>query len=58
MYKEVIIMKKLASVAKKFAPALITCLTLVLTINANSSSCYILNQPKEPKTINRFKRFQ
>lgn len=42
----------------KISPAIAFCLTLVLVINANSSSCYLLNQPREPKTIERFKIFK
>lgn len=34
----------------------ITCvLSAVLTLSSNSSTCLILNQPEEPKEIERFK---
>mgnify|MGYP000068440195 FL=1 len=48
-------MKKIKKIMKKISPAIVGCLTLVLTINANTASCFILNEPKEPKTIEKFK---
>lgn len=48
-------MKKFKNIIKKISPAIVGCLTLVLTINANTASCFILNEPKEPKTIEKFK---
>lgn len=48
-------MKKILS---RISPIIVSCLTLVLTISANSNSCYILNQPEEPKSIDRFKLFK
>lgn len=51
-------MKKTNRILKKIAPAIVGCLTLVLSINANSASCYIINQPKEPKAISKFKIFK
>lgn len=51
-------MKKINKILKKIAPVLVGCLTLVLSINANSASCFIINQPKEPETIKKFKVFK
>lgn len=48
-------MKKFLS---KISPVIVSCLTLVLAFSANSTSCYIINQPKEPKAIERFKLFK
>lgn len=43
---------------EKISPAIVGCLTLVLTLNANSASCFILNEPKEPKSAEKFKLFK
>lgn len=51
-------MKKFKTLVTRILPAVVGCLTLVLMINANSSSCYFINQPKEPKAIERFKKFK
>jgi cyclic lactone autoinducer peptide len=51
-------MKKLAKYASKMLPAFVACLTMVLTVSANSSSCFYLHQEDEPKSINRFKKFK
>lgn len=51
-------MKKTKKVIEKILPVVVGCLTLVLTLNANSASCFILNEPKEPKSINRYKIFR
>lgn len=51
-------MKKIKNIMKKISPAIVGCLTLVLAINANSASCFILNEPKEPKSVDRFKLFK
>lgn len=51
-------MKKFLSWTTKIMPAFVACLTLVLTVSANSSSCYLINQPEEPKSISKFKKFQ
>lgn len=54
----VVKMKKINKILKKFIPVVVGCLTLVLSINANTASCFIINQPKEPETINKFKLFK
>lgn len=51
-------MKKIKNIMKQISPAIVGCLTLVLAINANSASCFILNEPKEPKSVGRFKLFK
>lgn len=51
-------MKKIKSLLVKISPALVSCLTLTLMINANSSSCFLINEPKEPRAIDKFKKFK
>lgn len=51
-------MKKIKNIMKKISPVIVGCLTLVLTINANTASCFILNEPEEPKSIKKFKIFK
>lgn len=51
-------MKKLTKYANKVFPVFVACLTMVLTISANSASCYYLHQSEEPKSIDRFKKFK
>lgn len=48
-------MKKFKNLLKRISPVIVCCLTLVLAINANSASCFLINEPKEPKAIERFK---
>lgn len=47
-------MKKINKIIKKFSPMIVGCLTLVLTISANTASCFILNEPKQPKDLDKF----
>lgn len=51
-------MKVFKKFISKISPAVVCCLTMVLAFNANSASCYIINQPKEPKSIDKFKLFK
>lgn len=51
-------MKKIKNLLKKISPAIVCCLTLVLAINANSASCFLINEPKEPQSIDKFKLFK
>lgn len=51
-------MKKVKSLLQKIAPGFAVCLTLVLTLNANSSGCYFIYQPKVPEKLDDFKRFK
>lgn len=43
---------------EKISPAIVCCLTIVLAINANSASCFLINEPKEPKPVEKFKLFK
>lgn len=51
-------MKKFIRFSSKIAPAFVAFLTMVLTISANSSSCFYLHQEEEPKSIERFKKIK
>lgn len=51
-------MNKIKKYLSKLGPLFACCLTLVLAINANSASCFIINQPKEPDAIKKFKIFK
>lgn len=44
-------------ILNKMIPAFVACMTLVLTVSANSSSCAFLNEPKEPAALEKFKKF-
>lgn len=44
-------------IIRYLSPMLLCCLTMVLFINANSASCYLLNEPKAPKALNKYKIF-
>lgn len=54
----VIYMKKFKNLLSKISSAIVCCLTIVLAINANSASCFLINEPKEPESIKRFKLFK
>ena len=49
-------MKNLKTVVKKMSPVIATCLTFILTLHANSSGCFIVYQPKVPKSLDNFKK--
>lgn len=51
-------MKKIAKWSFKLAPAMASCLALVISISANSSGCFFLDQPKEPESIKKFKKIK
>lgn len=42
----------------KIAKLAVSCLTLVLTLSANSSGCFVVYQPKTPEKLNSFKRIK
>ncbi len=42
----------------RIAPSAIAMLTLVLTVNSNSSGCFIIHQPKAPKALDEFKKIK
>lgn len=52
LYKGGITMKKLIGLFSKISVGV---LTLVLVNVANSSSCFYIHQPKEPKSIENYK---
>lgn len=42
----------------KISPALVAFFTLVLTFQANSSSCFVIHQPKVPAKLDEFKKIK
>lgn len=50
-------MNKIKKMLKKLSPIVVACLTMTLAINANSASCFLINEPKEPKSVDKFKLF-
>lgn len=51
-------MKKIKNIILKISPAIIACLTLALSINANSSTCFVMYQPKVPAKLDKFKKIK
>ena len=51
-------MKKAKQILLKFAPAITACMAIVLTLNANSSACFVFNQPEPPKGLDEFKHIK
>lgn len=51
-------MKKIKTMIKNFCPTIIACLTLVLTVNANTATCFVMYQPPVPDKIARFKKIK
>ncbi|MGN0515014.1 MAG: cyclic lactone autoinducer peptide [Lachnospiraceae bacterium] len=43
-------------IKKEIAKSMVTVLNKVLKVEANSTSCILAYQPKEPKTLDRFKK--
>ncbi len=42
----------------KICPAVVGFFTLVLTLQANSSGCFIVHQPKVPAKLDEFKKIR
>ncbi len=51
-------MKKITSMLTKILPAMTACAAFILTVNANSSTCFIFGQPKAPKGLDEFRRLK
>lgn len=51
-------MKNLNIFTSKIAKLAVSCLTLVLTLSANSSGCFVVYQPEMPEKIKSFKRIK
>lgn len=49
-------MKKIKNLICKISPAIISCFTLALIISANSSTCFVMHQPKVPAKLDDFKK--
>ena len=48
-------MKKEKTLSNKMRNGIKKGLSMALKVNANSSGCYIIYQPKEPKALEKFK---
>ena len=42
----------------KIAPSAIAMLTIILTVNSNSSGCFLVHQPKAPSALDEFKKIK
>ncbi len=51
-------MKKSTKFLAKITPAITACMAFVLTISANSSTCFVFHQPKAPKGLDDFKHIK
>ena len=51
-------MKKIKNFICKISPAIIASFTLALSINANTSTCFVMYQPKAPTKLDAFKKIK
>lgn len=51
-------MKTIKTIICKISPAIIACFTLALSINANTSTCFVMYQPKAPTKLDEFKKIK
>lgn len=51
-------MKTIKTIICKISPAIIACFTLALSINANSSTCFVMYQPKAPTKLDEYKKIK
>ena len=51
-------MKTIKTIICKIPPAIIACFTLALSINANTSTCFVMYQPKAPTKLDAFKKIK
>ena len=51
-------MKTIKTIICKISPAIIACFTLALSINANSSTCFVMYQPKAPAKLDEYKKIK
>ena len=51
-------MKTIKTIICKISPAIIACSTLEITINANTSTCFVMYQPKAPTKLDAFKKIK
>lgn len=51
-------MKTIKTIICKISPAIIACFTLALSINANTSTCFVMYQPKAPTKLDAFKKIK
>lgn len=51
-------MKTIKTIICKISPAIIACFTLALSINANSSTCFVMYQPKALAKLDEYKKIK
>lgn len=51
-------MKNEKRLSNKMRNGIKKCLTITLKTNANSSGCYVIYQPKVPKSLAKFKKLK
>ncbi len=51
-------LEKLKKVLNKILPVFVWCLTVLLSFNANSASCFLINEPEEPEQIEKLKKIK
>ena len=51
-------MKTIKTIICKISPAIIACFALALSINANTSTCFVMYQPKAPTKLDAFKKIK
>lgn len=56
--KEAVTMTKVKNLYYQAAMLFSTLLSAVLFICANSNSCFMIHQPKAPKALSRYNRFE
>lgn len=56
--KEAVTMTKVKNLYYQAAMLFSTLLSAVLFICANSNSCFMIHQPKAPKALSRYSRFE
>ncbi|MEE1281230.1 MAG: cyclic lactone autoinducer peptide [Acutalibacteraceae bacterium] len=49
-------MKNIKGILCRISPLILSCLTLVLTLNANSTNCFVMYQPQKPAKLDAFKK--
>ena len=51
-------MKTIKTIICKISPAIIACFTLALSINANTSTCFVMSPPTAPTKLDAFKKIK
>ncbi|MEE1076601.1 MAG: cyclic lactone autoinducer peptide [Acutalibacteraceae bacterium] len=51
-------LKHIKEILCRVSPLILSCFTLVLTLNANSTNCFVMHQPKTPAKLDAFKKIK